>query len=112
MDSQRFERMDLHFPIGCQFSGFFADPVFYHGQYALSRRRGSHAGAFIDSGFLVGSGLLAARPALRRLWIALVIVLVAYSIGVSLLLAVTGNEARFENLNPVLFKQLEHWLTP
>ena len=63
-------------------------------------------------GFWSGADLLAARPALRRLWIALVIVLVAYSIGVSLLLAVTGNEARFENLNPVLFKQLEHWLTP
>jgi hypothetical protein len=37
---------------------------------------------------------------------------VAYSAITSLLLAVTGSEARFENLNPTLFEQLTHWFSP
>jgi len=42
----------------------------------------------------------------------LVVVLTVYSITVSLLLAVTGAEARFEHLNPVLFDKLTRWFTP
>jgi hypothetical protein len=42
----------------------------------------------------------------------LVIVLTLYSITVSLLLAVTGAEARFEHLNPILFDKLTRWFTP
>jgi hypothetical protein len=42
----------------------------------------------------------------------LVVVLTVYSITVSLLLAVTGAEARFEHLNPILFDKLTRWFTP
>jgi hypothetical protein len=42
----------------------------------------------------------------------LVVILTLYSITVSLLLAVTGAEARFEHLNPVLFEKLTRWFTP
>jgi hypothetical protein len=63
-------------------------------------------------GFWQGAEFLTARPALRRLFIFLVILLVAYSAITSLLLAVTGSEARFENLNPTLFEQLTHWFSP
>jgi hypothetical protein len=63
-------------------------------------------------GFWQGAEALARRPGLRGMFILLVILLVTYSVVVSLLLAVTGNEARFEKLNPVLFENLTHWLTP
>jgi hypothetical protein len=63
-------------------------------------------------GFWQGTDLLAMRPGLRRCFVTLVILLVVYSVVVSLLLAITGNEARFEHLNPVLFETLTHWLTP
>jgi len=63
-------------------------------------------------GFWQGAEALARRPALRGMFVLLVILLVAYSVLVSLLLAITGNEARFEHLNPVLFENLTHWLTP
>jgi hypothetical protein len=43
---------------------------------------------------------------------ALVTILTLYSIVVSLLLAVTGADARFEHLNPVLFEALTRWFTP
>jgi hypothetical protein len=62
-------------------------------------------------GFWQGVEALTDRPTLRRIFIALVVILVAYSAMVSLLLAVTGNEARFENLNPALFEKLTHWFT-
>jgi hypothetical protein len=42
----------------------------------------------------------------------LVVVLTVYSITISLLLAVTGAEARFEHLNPILFDKLTRWFTP
>lgn len=38
--------------------------------------------------------------------------LTVYSVVVSLLLAVTGAEARFEHLNPILFDKLTRWFTP
>ncbi len=45
-------------------------------------------------------------------FIMLVVVLTVYSVTVSLLLAVTGAEARFEHLNPDLFDKLTRWFTP
>jgi len=62
-------------------------------------------------------GLFIARQYLKGkstplFWLnILVIVLTLYSVIVSLLLAVTGAEARFEHLNPILFEALTRWLT-
>jgi hypothetical protein len=52
----------------------------------------------------------------RRSWIfwfnLMVIILTLYSVMVSLLLAVTGADARFEHLNPALFEAMTRWFTP
>jgi hypothetical protein len=63
-------------------------------------------------GFWLGAESLRARPVLRWLFIASVIALIVYSAGVSLLLAITGDQSRLEHLNPLLFEQLTRWLTP
>ena len=63
-------------------------------------------------GFWLGLEFLSGRCAARGWFVAAVIGLTLFSAIVSLLLAVTGAEARFEHLNPVLFEQLSRWLTP
>ena len=63
-------------------------------------------------GFWLAARELAGKPAARGWFVILVVVLAIYSIVVSWLLAVTGYQARFEHLNPVLFDQLTHLLTP
>jgi len=63
-------------------------------------------------GFWMCLGYLEKKPALRGLFVTLVIGLTLYSVIVSLLLAVTGYDMRFEKLNPALFDRLTHLLTP
>ena len=57
-------------------------------------------------GFWQGAQYLIKMPGFQRLFVLLVVLLVLMSAVISLLLAVTGYEARFEHLNPVLFDQL------
>jgi hypothetical protein len=57
-------------------------------------------------GFWLGAQFLEYKPALHGWFVVLVVVLMLFSVGVSVLLAVTGYEARFEHLNPVLFEQI------
>lgn len=52
------------------------------------------------------------RVNLRRLVVWVAFVLASLSISMGILLAMTGFEGRFERLNPELFNQLSHWLTP
>jgi hypothetical protein len=63
-------------------------------------------------GFWLGSQRLDGKPALRAWFDRLVILLMLFSVIVSLLLAITGYEARFEHLNPTLFDRLTRMLTP
>ena len=63
-------------------------------------------------GLLMGRQHLDEKPATLFWFDALVLVLTLYSVTVSLLLAVTGAEARFENLNPILFDKMTRWFTP
>jgi hypothetical protein len=57
-------------------------------------------------GFWQGVQSLIKYPGFRRLFVTLAVLLAVFSVAISLLLAVTGYEARFEHLNPVLFDQL------
>lgn len=57
-------------------------------------------------GFWQGAQSLTKMPGFHRLFVLLVVLLTLMSAVISLLLAVTGYEARFEHLNPVLFDQL------
>jgi hypothetical protein len=63
-------------------------------------------------GLFMGRQYLEGKSTPLFLFKGLVIILTLYSIIVSLLLAVTGAEARFEHLNPVLFEALTRWFTP
>ncbi len=63
-------------------------------------------------GFWLVVQFLSGKPVARGWFVTLVIVLTVFSALVSLLLAVTGYESRFENLNPVLFAQLTRLLSP
>jgi hypothetical protein len=63
-------------------------------------------------GLFMGRQYLAGKPTEIFWFNVLVVVLTLYSLTVSLLLAVTGAEARFEHLNPILFDKLTRWFTP
>jgi hypothetical protein len=63
-------------------------------------------------GIFIGRQYLEGKSTLLFWFNALVIILTLYSVVVSLLLAVTGPEARFEHLNPVLFDLLTRLFTP
>ncbi len=63
-------------------------------------------------GFFIGLRLLANHPGWKKLFIIFVITLTILSMTVSLLLAITGYEARFEKLNPILFEYLTRLFTP
>jgi hypothetical protein len=63
-------------------------------------------------GFFMGLHILANQPRWKKLFVILVILITVVSITVSLLLAITGYEARFEKLNPLLFEYLTNLLTP
>ncbi len=61
-------------------------------------------------GVLWGAQSLAAKRAARGWFMTLVVVLMMFSVLISLLLAVTSYEARFEHMNPALFAYLTHVL--
>jgi hypothetical protein len=63
-------------------------------------------------GFWMGVGTLEKKPGLNGFFGTAVVGLMLYSMIVSLLLAVTGYDMRFEHLNPVLFERLTRLLTP
>ena len=61
-------------------------------------------------GFWQGTQFLKKKPASKRWFLLLVIVLTAMSAVISCLLAVTSYDARFEKLNPILFDHLTRML--
>jgi hypothetical protein len=61
-------------------------------------------------GFWQAHRSLAARSSVRRLHLLIAGCLMAYSAAIGLLLAVTGYQARFEHLNPLLFEQITRLL--
>jgi hypothetical protein len=63
-------------------------------------------------GLFMGRQYFEGKPTSVFWFNILVVILTFYSIAASLLLAVTGAEARFEYLNPVLFDKLTRWFTP
>ncbi len=63
-------------------------------------------------GFWIGYEHLHNHPSIRKLFTFLVIGLTAFSVSIGMLLAITGYEARFEHLNPVLFEKLTRFFTP
>jgi hypothetical protein len=63
-------------------------------------------------GLFMGRQYLEGKPPQLFWFNIMVIILTLYSVVVSLLLAVTGAEARFEHLNPVLFDAMTRWFTP
>jgi hypothetical protein len=63
-------------------------------------------------GFWLATQGLTGKPGARGWFVILVVVVAIYSVVISWLLAITGYQARFEHLNPILFDQLTHLLTP
>ena len=63
-------------------------------------------------GFFIGLIFLGNHPGWRKLFVILVILITVASIIISLLLAITGYDSRFEKLNPALFEFLTRLLTP
>jgi hypothetical protein len=63
-------------------------------------------------GFFIGLTLLENHRGWKKLYILFVVVITFASITISLLLAITGYDARFEKLNPVLFEYLTNLFTP
>ena len=63
-------------------------------------------------GFFIGLIYLGNYPGWRKLFVVFVIVITVASIIISLLLAITGYDFRFEKLNPALFEFLTRLLTP
>jgi len=62
-------------------------------------------------GFWLGFERLHSMRFLRHLYTISAISLLLYTVGIGMLLAITGYQARFEHFNPGLFDQLTRWFS-